>query len=62
MRASPVRRKRLSTTCLFLVLTALIMGVRLTWGFAPWLVALFIVLAAVFAWRAYKKPMPLGWI
>ncbi len=55
------RRKRLAATCLFLVLTALIMGVRLTRGYAPWLAAVFIVAAALFAWRAYRKPVRLGW-
>ena len=56
------RRKRLSAVCLFLVLTALIMGARLTWGYAPWLVALFMVVAALFAWRVYRRPVSLGWI
>lgn len=56
------RRKRLGGICLFLVLTALIMGVRVTWGYAPWLVAVFMVAAALFAWRAYRKPIPFGWI
>lgn len=56
-----LRRKRLSATCLFLVLIALIMGVRVTWGYAPWLVAVFMVAAALFAWRAYRRPVPWGW-
>jgi len=56
-----LRRKRLSATCLFLVLTSLIMGVRLTWGYAPWLVALFVVVAALFAWRTYRTPVRFGW-
>ena len=55
------RRKRLAATCLFLVLTALIMGVRLTWGYAPWLTAVFMVAAALFAWRVYRTPIRLGW-
>jgi hypothetical protein len=56
------RRKRFAGTCLFLVLTGLIMGVRLTWGYAPWLVAVFMVLAALFAWRVYRTPVRLGWV
>ena len=56
-----MRRKRLSATCLFLVLTALIMGLRVTLSYSPWLVAVFTVLAALFAWRAYKVPVRLGW-
>lgn len=55
------RRKRLAATCLFLVLTALIMGVRVTWDFAPWLVVVFLVIAALFAWRAYRRPVTWGW-
>lgn len=56
-----MRRKRLAGTCLFLVLTAVIMGVRVTWGYAPWLAAVFMVAAALFAWRAYRRPVPWGW-
>jgi len=56
-----MRRKRLAAICLFLVLTALIMGVRVTWGYAPWLAAVFMAAAALFAWRVYRKPMRFGW-
>ncbi|MBI4186179.1 MAG: hypothetical protein HY530_01565 [Chloroflexi bacterium] len=55
------RRKRLAATCLFLVLTALIMGARVTWGYAPWLVAVFMAAAALFAWRVYRTPVRYGW-
>jgi len=55
------RRKRLAGICLFLVLTALIMGLRVTWGYAPWLVAVFMVAAALFAWRVYRTPIRRGW-
>ena len=55
------RRKRLAGFCLFLVLTALIMGVKVTWGYAPWLAAIFLVVAALFSWRAYRTPVRLGW-
>ena len=55
------RRKRLAATCLFLVLTSVIMGVRVSWGYAPWLAAVFVVAAALFAWRAYRRPVSWGW-
>jgi len=55
------RRKRLAAVCLFLVLTALIMGLRVTWGYAPWLVAVFMVAAVLFAWRVYRTPIRFGW-
>ncbi len=56
------RRKRLAGICLFLVLTGLIMGVKVTWGYAPWLAAVFMVAAALFAWRVYRTPVRFGWI
>ena len=56
-----IRRKRLSATCLFLVLTAMIMGLRVTYGYAPWLVIVFVMGAALFAWRAYRVPVRFGW-
>ncbi len=55
------RRKRLAGICLFLVLTAVIMGLRVTWSYAPWLAAVFLVAAALFAWRVYRTPVRLGW-
>ncbi len=55
------RRKRVAVGCLFLVLIALIMGVRVTWGYAWWLAVVFMVLAALFAWRAYRTPVRFGW-
>jgi len=39
-----------------------IMGVRLTWGYAPWLVAVFMGAAALFALRVYRTPVRFGWI
>lgn len=56
------RRKRLAGFCLFLVLTSVIMGLRVTWGYAPWLVIIFLVLAALFSWKVYRTPMRFGWI
>jgi len=56
-----MRRKRLSATCLFLVLTAMIMGLRVTLSYAPWLVLVFVVAAALFAYRAYRVPVRMGW-
>ncbi len=55
------RRKRLAGICLFLVLTALIMGLRVTLVYAWWLAAVFMVAAALFAWRVYRNPVRFGW-
>ncbi|MBI2858672.1 MAG: hypothetical protein HYX90_06310 [Chloroflexi bacterium] len=57
-----MRRKRRAPICLFLVLTSLVMGLRIVMGYAPWLVALFLVATALFAWRAYKTPLRMGWL
>lgn len=57
-----LRRKRLAALCLFLVLTALTLGLRATFRYNPYLALLFVALAALYAWRAYRRPVPWGWI
>ncbi|MEK7847325.1 MAG: hypothetical protein AAB270_00210 [Chloroflexota bacterium] len=57
-----LRRKRLSASCLFLVLTALAMGLRATLGYNPYLALGFVLVGGLYAWRAYRRPVPLGWI
>ncbi len=56
-----MRRKRFSGLCLFLVLTSLLAGARLTLGLSPLILFILICLAALFAWRAYKVPIQRGW-
>ena len=55
------RRKRLAGACLFLVMTSLIMGLRITWNYAPWLAVVFTLAAMFFAWRVYRTPVRFGW-
>ena len=55
-------RKRLSGICLFFVLTALVMGLRVTFGFNIYLAVALIIVAALYAWRVYRRPVRLGWI
>ncbi len=55
------RRKRFSGLCLFLVLTALLAGTKLTLGLTPLIFFVFVALSALFAYRAYKVPVPKGW-
>ena len=55
-------RRRLSAICLFLVLTALVMGLRVTFGYNPYLALTFVALGGLWAWRVYRQPVPLGWI
>lgn len=55
------RRKKLSCFCLFLMITTVILGVRLTLVFHPLLLALLIVLAGLFSIRAFRTLIPYGW-
>ncbi len=57
-----LRRKRLASTCLFLVLVSAMLGVQ-TWGAFPlWLTLALVVLLAAFTWRAYSSTIPWGWV
>jgi len=56
------RRKKFAGIYLFLVLTALIMGLRATFFYSFHLAGIFVVVATLYAWRVYRKPMPLGWV
>lgn len=57
-----VRRKKLATFCLFLVITIIILGVQVYATFSPILTIALIGLAAVFALRANKTLLRFGWI
>src|SRR3990172_6108286 len=54
------RRKRFTATCLFLVITIVLLGVRLVVPYSLALLVLFTALAALFAWRAFNVPVPYG--
>jgi hypothetical protein len=57
-----VRRKRLATFCLFIVITTIILGVQVYGTFSPLLNFIMIALAALFAWRANKTLIRFGWV
>jgi hypothetical protein len=57
-----VLRKRLATVCLFLVITAIILGLQVFRPFAAGLTIVLVALAALFAWRANRTLLRLGWI
>ena len=57
-----VRRKKLATICLFLVITVIILGLQLSASFNPVLTVFLIGLAALFSWRVNKTIIKLGWI
>lgn len=54
------RRKRLAAVCLFLVLTVVLLGVRLVSPYPLALLLAFLILAALFTWRAFRVPVPWG--
>jgi len=57
-----VRRKKLATFCLFLVMTLIILGLQVYGRFHPILTIALIVLAGIFALRANRTLLHFGWI
>ena len=57
-----VRRKRLATLCLFLVITTIVFGLQVYGRFSARLTIGLIILAGLFAWRANRTLLRLGWI
>lgn len=62
MRPYRVRRKRLATFCLFLVISAIILGLQVYDTFSPILTFMLIGIGALFAWKGNKTLMRLGWV
>jgi hypothetical protein len=56
-----LRRKRMASACLFVVLTSAMLGVQVWAPFPLWLTAVLIAAIAAFTWRAYKSVTPYGW-
>ncbi len=57
-----VRRKRLATLCLFLVITTIILGLQVYETFSPILTIILIGLAGLFALRVSRTLIRFGWI
>lgn len=57
-----VRRKKLATLCLFIVLVTIILGMQVYRTFPLVLTGGLISLAALFAWRANKTLLRFGWV
>ncbi len=62
MRPYRVRRKRLATFCLFLVISAIILGLQVYDTFSPILTFMLIGIGALLAWKANKTLLRLGWV
>lgn len=57
-----VRRKRLATFCLFLLITTIILGLQVYDRFSPGLTIALIALAALFTWRVNRSLLRFGWL
>ncbi len=56
-----LRRKRIASICMFVVLTVSMLGVQVWTDIPVWLTVLLIVAIAIFTLRAYKSVTPYGW-
>ncbi len=56
-----ILRKKLATVCLFLVITAIILGVQTYYRFHPFVSMTLVLLAAGFSLRANKSLIRFGW-
>ena len=56
-----LRRKRLATVCLFVVLLSAMLGVQVWDAFPLWLTLALTAAIGLFTWRAYGTTTPFGW-
>ena len=56
-----IKRKKLATLCLFLVITAIILGLQTYIRHDPLVTIGLILLAAIFSYRANKSLIRFGW-
>ena len=57
-----LRRKRLASVCLLLVITTVVLGLQVYSRFAVRTTILLLALAAVFTWRVYRTRVRYGWL
>jgi hypothetical protein len=57
-----LRRKRMASVCMFVVLTVSMLGVQVWTPFPLWLTVVLVTAIAVFTWRAYNSVTPYGWV
>ncbi len=57
-----LRRKKLATACLFVVLFLVMLGVQVWYPFPLWLSVVLTVVIGLFTWRAYTSVTPYGWV
>ncbi len=57
-----VRRKKMATFCLFLVITIIILGMQVYTRFDPVVTVSLIILAGLFSWHVSKTLIRFGWV
>jgi hypothetical protein len=57
-----LRRTRLATVCLFIVITTVLLGMQVTSRFGLPTTLILILLGALFSWRVYRTSVRFGWI
>src|SRR5574341_124619 len=57
-----LRRKRIASVCMFVVLTLVMLGVQVWAPFPLWLTVVLVIAIGVFTWRAYSSVTPYGWV
>ena len=62
INALRLRRKRIASICLSVVLTIVMLGAQVWERFALWLTVVLVIAVALFTWRAYKSVTPYGWV
>jgi hypothetical protein len=62
INALRLRRKRIASICLFVVLAVAMLGAQVWERFALWLTVVLVIAIALFTWRAYKSVTPYGWV
>jgi hypothetical protein len=60
--AMRLRRKRIASICMFVVLTNVVLGVQVSAGLSVAVTVVLIVAVAVFTWRAFSSTTPFGWV
>ncbi|MBI3941578.1 MAG: hypothetical protein HY326_01075 [Chloroflexi bacterium] len=56
-----LRRKRIASICIFVVLTVAMLGVQVWAPFPVWLTIALTAVIGIFAWRAYRSVTSYGW-
>ncbi len=57
-----LRRKRIASVCMFVVLTLVVLGVQVWAPFPVWLTLVLVIAIVLFTRRAYTSVTPYGWV